>query len=47
MLRYNNINVRVLALLYIRIAVDYNDIFACINASFADNKSIPGNYTIG
>jgi hypothetical protein len=47
MLRYNNINVRVFALIYIRLSIDYIDLFACMNGSFADKKIMNGGITVG
>jgi len=38
MLRANNVNVRCLALLYIRAYADPSIVYACMNGSFKDNK---------
>lgn len=38
MLRANNVNVRCLALLYIRVFADPTIVYACMHGSFKDNK---------
>lgn len=47
MMKSNNVNVRALGLIYVRIAVDYEQIYAFLKASFDDNKLINAMMTAG
>jgi hypothetical protein len=47
MLRDNNVNIRALALIYIRIALDYEQMYAFMKTSLKDNKLINALLTVG
>lgn len=46
MLQNNNVNIRALALIYIRLALDYEQIFPFIKLSLYDNKLINAYLTV-
>ena len=47
MLRDNNVNIRALALVYIRLALDYHQIYTFLRNSISDNKLINALLTVG
>ncbi len=47
MLHGNNVNIRALALIYIRMALDYQQIYSFLKGSFGDNKLINALSTVG
>lgn len=47
MLHSNNVNVRALGLIYIRIAIDFEQVYPFLKASFGDNKLINAFMTVG
>lgn len=47
MLRDNNVNVRALALIYIRMALDFDQMYPFIRTAFNDNKLINALLTVG
>lgn len=47
MMKSNNVNVRALALIYVRIAVDFEQIYSLLKAAFDDNKLINAYMTVG
>lgn len=47
MLQNNNVNIRAMALIYIRLALDFEQIFPFIKLSLNDNKLINAYLTVG
>lgn len=47
MLQNNNVNIRALALIYIRLALDFEQVFAFMRLSLHDNKLINAFLTVG
>jgi hypothetical protein len=47
MLMSNNVNVRALALFYVRICVDFEQIYGVLCTKFNDNKLINAEFTVG
>lgn len=47
MAKSNNVNVRALALVYVRLAIDFEQMYPFIKVSFGDNKLINAMMTVG
>lgn len=47
MTQSNNVNVRALALIYIRLALDYEQIYSFLKLSLGDNRLINAYLTVG
>jgi len=47
MLHSNNVNIRALAVIYIRISLDFEQMYPFLKKSFDDNKLINAFLTVG